>query len=109
MASSGDPTLARPGGVDGSGADAVGPHAIFGLLQGHAHSEGVQKGLAAAIRGEARRTVNARFGAGAGNFTASFLQVRQGELGHEEGGAEIVPQGAVEILNTVIVGLGIEQ
>ncbi len=79
----------------------------FGLLQGHAHDKGVQKGFTAAIRGESRRTVNARLRTGADNIAAAFLQVRQGELGHEKSGAEIVPHRAVEIFNAVVVGLGI--
>lgn len=98
---------ARPGRVHRAGADAIGADAIGRLLQGNALGEGVEKPLGAAIRREVGGAVEARFRSRIDNVATGLAQVRQRRPGHQERGAHIVAQCAVEVFDAVIVRPGI--
>jgi len=97
----------RPRRVDRAGADAIGAHTVFCLLQRHALGEGVQKGFAGSVRREICRTVDSCLRAGKQNVASCLPQVRQRKFRHQKRGADVVANGPLEIFDAVGVGLRI--
>ena len=80
-------------------------HAVLRLLHCDAHHERVQECFCPAVR--CRLAIHASFGASADDIALRLAQMRQGELGHQERGADIATDMLVENIHGHVVGLGV--